>query len=92
MAILQRANINIDTTLSELRREDRLRINYILKNFSFIITGDIGKENAVVSSGGVNLREIDWKSMSSKVINNLYITGDLLNIDRPSGGYSLQLC
>ena len=92
LAILNRGEVSPETKLSELKREDRLRINYILKNFSFVITGDKGAENAIVSAGGVDLREIEWREMSSKIISNLYITGDLLNIDRPSGGYSLQLC
>ena len=49
-------------------------------------------EKAVVTSGGVALTEIDFKTMRSKLISNLFIIGDLLNLDRPSGGYSLQIC
>ena len=52
----------------------------------------MGYDRAVVADGGVNLEEIDTKTMRSRIFDNLYITGDLLNINRPSGGYSLQLC
>ncbi|MDO8734016.1 MAG: NAD(P)/FAD-dependent oxidoreductase, partial [Elusimicrobiota bacterium] len=52
----------------------------------------LGSDKAVVSSGGVDLLEVDFKTMQSKVVENLYLVGDVLNIDRPSGGYSLQLC
>ncbi len=54
--------------------------------------GLLGKDKAVVSSGGVSLEEVDLKTMQSRIFQNLYIIGDVLNIDRPSGGYSLQLC
>jgi predicted flavoprotein YhiN len=46
----------------------------------------------VVADGGVDLKEIDTRTMQSKLYPNLYIIGDLLHINRPSGGYSLQLC
>jgi predicted flavoprotein YhiN len=52
----------------------------------------MGEERAVVADGGIPLSEIDMKTMRSTVIKNLFITGDLLNITRPTGGYSLQLC
>jgi predicted flavoprotein YhiN len=56
------------------------------------VSGLLGKDKAVVSSGGVPLEEVDFKTMESKLISGLYIVGDVLNINRPSGGYSLQLC
>ena len=63
-----------------------------MKEIPMHVKGLLGKEKAIVSSGGVLLTEIDMKTMESKVIPNLYLVGDVLNIDRPSGGYSLQLC
>ena len=52
----------------------------------------MGFDRAVVADGGVELKEIDLKTMRSKKVPNLLVTGDLLHISRPSGGYSLQLC
>jgi predicted flavoprotein YhiN len=46
----------------------------------------------VISDGGIDLTEIDTKTMASKKIANLYLIGDTLHVNRPSGGYSLQLC
>ena len=63
-----------------------------LKDIRMKVEGLLSPENAIVSSGGVNLREVDFKTMQSKLFSNLYFTGDILNIDRPSGGYSLQIC
>jgi predicted flavoprotein YhiN len=52
----------------------------------------MGMDRAVIADGGVPLEEIDTKTMQSKIIKNLYIIGDMLHVNRPSGGYSLQLC
>ena len=52
----------------------------------------MGFDRAVVADGGIDLSEVDTKTMRSKKINNLFVIGDLLHINRPSGGYSLQLC
>ena len=56
------------------------------------MTGLMGMDRAVVSDGGVPLAEVETKTMKSKLYDNLYLTGDILHINRPSGGYSLQLC
>jgi hypothetical protein len=52
----------------------------------------LGKEKAIVASGGVKPEEVDFKTMQSRLFPNLYLIGDVLDIERPSGGYSLQLC
>ena len=46
----------------------------------------------MISDGGIDLTEVNTRTMSSKIYPNLYFTGDILNINRPSGGFSLQLC
>ena len=73
-------------------REERKTILHLLKEMPVTIQGLMGLDRAVVSDGGIVLEEIDTKTMRSRKFKNLYITGDLLNIRRPSGGYSLQLC
>jgi predicted Rossmann fold flavoprotein len=73
-------------------KEERYALVDMLKAMPMVITGTMGYEHAVVSDGGVDLAEIDTKTMRSKKHDNLYFTGDVLNISRPSGGYSLQLC
>jgi predicted flavoprotein YhiN len=62
------------------------------KAMPLTITGLMGFDKAVVADGGVPLSEIDMKTMRSLRCSNLAITGDLLHINRPSGGFSLQLC
>ena len=64
----------------------------LLKGLPVTISGLMGMSRAVVADGGVALTEVDMRTMRSKKISNLLVTGDLLDITRPSGGYSLQLC
>lgn len=73
-------------------KSERIIIVGLLKAMPLTITGTMGMEWAVTSDGGVDLKEIDTKTMRSKLYKNLYVTGDVLNINRPSGGFSLQLC
>lgn len=81
-----------ETKVHSVLKEDRKKIIHLLKGMPTTIIGLMGYDRAVVADGGVLLTEIDTKTMESKKIKNLYITGDLLHINRPSGGFSLQLC
>ncbi len=84
--------IDIDKKVHSITKEERKQIANLLKALPVTITGLMGFDRAVVADGGVPLTEINTKTMQSKLVPNLYITGDLLHINRPSGGYSLQLC
>ncbi|MEX0918450.1 MAG: NAD(P)/FAD-dependent oxidoreductase [Candidatus Paceibacterota bacterium] len=75
-----------------LTKAERKQLVQLLKGLPVTITGLMGQDRAVVSDGGVPLTEVETKTMRSKLFDNLYLTGDLLHINRPSGGYSLQLC
>jgi len=75
-----------------LSAEDRKRLVTILKKIPITIDGLMGLDRAVLTDGGVTLDEVDTRTMQSKKIENLFLTGDMLHINRPSGGYSLQLC
>ena len=90
--IVELSKINPDTPSNSITREQRLSLIELLKNIPIEIESLLGVEKAIVTSGGVALDEVDFKRMSSKLHPNLYLVGDILNIDRPSGSYSLQLC
>jgi predicted flavoprotein YhiN len=75
-----------------ITKEQRRHIADLLKALPLTIVGLMGLDRAVVADGGVPLVEIDMRTMYSKRYKNLFVTGDLLHITRPSGGYSLQLC
>jgi predicted Rossmann fold flavoprotein len=90
--VLTQSGIDENKTNNSITREERLKLIEIIKNIPMQVEGLLGSDKAIVSSGGVDLTEVDFRTMQSKIIDNLYLIGDVLNIDRPSGGYSLQLC
>lgn len=90
--LLTKLNLNLEKKVHSVEKEERKKIVDLLKAMPITITGLMGFDRAVVSDGGVMLNEIDMRTMRSRLHPNLYITGDLLNINRPSGGFSLQLC
>ncbi len=91
-AILLLAGIDPSTPLHQLTRSNRLAFGKLLKHLPMTVTGLLGTDKAVVTGGGVDLKEIDFKTMRSKSVRNLYLAGDILDFDRPSGGFSLQIC
>jgi predicted Rossmann fold flavoprotein len=91
-AVLEKSNIDGETPCHSITREERLLLVKVLKDMRVHPTGLLGTDKAIITSGGIALEEVDFKTMRSKRIDNLHVVGDLLNIDRPSGGYSLQLC
>jgi len=84
--------VNPDTKVHSVTKDERKQIVRLIKALPVSITGLMGFDRAVVADGGIPLSEIDMKTMQSLKIKNLFITGDLLHINRPSGGFSLQLC
>ncbi len=75
---------------AELARADRLRLVQLIKQLAIPITGTLGFQKAEVTSGGVSLDEIDSHTLQSKLIANLFIAGELLDLDGPIGGYNFQ--
>jgi predicted Rossmann fold flavoprotein len=73
-----------------IRAEQRKRLRYWLKNFRLEISGYRGFDEAIVTAGGVDLREVDPRTMQSKLINGLYLAGELLDLQGDTGGYNLQ--
>lgn len=81
-----------DIPVHSIKSVDRKRIGVALKALPITITGLLGLGKAVATAGGVSLAEVNFKTMESMIVPGLYLVGDVLDINRPSGGYSLQLC
>lgn len=86
------SKINPDKKVNTITREERKILIHLLKDFTLHVKALAGFERAIVTAGGVDLKEIDSKTMKSKVIENLYLAGEVINIDGPTGGYNLQMC
>jgi predicted Rossmann fold flavoprotein len=91
-AMLRLAGINADTKGHSITRDERKKLRLLLKQFPLTIRKLVGFNKAIITSGGVDLKEIDPKTMRSRIIQNLYFAGEVLDLDGPTGGYNLQVC
>ena len=80
-----------DKVIHDISREERLAFGSLIKAFPFTITGLGGFSEAVITRGGVSVREIQPGTMESKKIKNLYFIGEVLDLDAVTGGYNLQI-
>jgi predicted Rossmann fold flavoprotein len=92
IGLLFAEKIDLSKKVHSITKEERKYLVQTLKALPVTVTGLMGFDRAVIADGGIALAEVDFKTMRSKKISNLFVTGDLLHINRPSGGFSLQLC
>lgn len=85
------SGINPSTKVNQITREERQRLVHLIKNFEVNISGFRPVEEAIVTSGGVNVKEIDPRTMKSKIIDNLYFAGEVIDVDAYTGGFNLQI-
>jgi predicted Rossmann fold flavoprotein len=81
-----------DVAVHSIKKDQRKLLVRTLKDLRFPIEGTMGFEWSIVADGGVIPKEVDFRTMQSRLFPNLYLIGDTLHINRPSGGFSLQLC
>ncbi len=91
LEVLLRAKISPEKRANALTREERARLLAVLKHFTLTPVSLRGFEEAVVTSGGVSLREIDPATMESKRVGGLYFCGEVLDADAFTGGFNLQI-
>jgi predicted Rossmann fold flavoprotein len=92
LPVLEESRVDTESLSHSVTVAMRRSLVTAIKGLPFVITGLHGEDRAVVSAGGVDLTEVDFRTMESRLVPHLHIVGDVLNIDRPTGGYSLQLC
>ncbi|MDR1680390.1 MAG: aminoacetone oxidase family FAD-binding enzyme [Prevotellaceae bacterium] len=78
-------------TVARLTQSERLRISAVLRAWELPVSGYGGYERAIVTAGGVSMRDIDPKTMRSRKINNLFFAGETLDLNADTGGYNLQI-
>ena len=89
--IIDLAYIDPKKKVNSITREERIRLAETIKNLEFTIVGFAPIEQAVVTSGGVDTREIDPSTMRSKIIKNLAFAGEIIDVDAYTGGFNLQI-
>lgn len=90
--IIYLSGIGHGEKLSTISRDKRKKLVSLLKGLRINVKGLMGFNDAIITSGGVALKEIDPKTMRSKVIENLFLAGEIIDLDGPTGGYNLQIC
>lgn len=90
--VLRVSSIEKNKKVCLITKEERVKLIHVLKTFNLQIIGLAGFEQAIVTSGGLSLDEIDPKTMQSRIIHNLYLAGEIIDIDGPTGGFNLQVC
>lgn len=88
---LERTGINVEKKAGVLTKAERSVIIDLLKHFTLHITGLKGYEEAVITKGGVSVKEINPRTMESKKIKGLYFAGEVLDVDALTGGFNLQI-
>lgn len=91
ICILDRLDIDINTKANQLEKENRKALIDCLKYLKFKAVNYTSFSSAVVTSGGVDVSEINPKTMESKLVDGLYIVGELLDVDALTGGFNLQI-
>ena len=91
MKFIDKSKINPDKHVNEITREERLNLVKLLNNFEVRIDGFWPVDEAIVTAGGINVKEINPKTMESKIISGLYFAGEIIDVDAYTGGFNLQI-
>lgn len=89
--IINLSKIDKEKKVHQITREQRENLVNIVKNLKINISGFMPLDMAIVTSGGINTKEINPKTMESKIVKGLYVVGELLDVDAYTGGYNLQI-
>ena len=89
--LIRLSGIPEDTKVNSITREQRLRLVQLLKAFPVHVTGTRPVDEAIVTAGGVSTREINPRTMESKLVSGLYFAGEVLDVDGYTGGFNLQI-
>ncbi len=85
------SQIREDKKVNEITKEERKRLAELIKKFPLTIVGNKGFEQAVITQGGISVREIDASTMESKIVENVYFAGEVMDVDAYTGGFNLQI-
>ncbi len=89
--IIKLSGINPDKQVNEITREERAQLVDLLKGLPMTIIGLRGWNEAIITKGGVSVKQVNPSTMESKLVNGLYFAGELLDLDAMTGGYNLQI-
>lgn len=89
--MLELSGISEEKKVNEISKEERLKFGALIKNFEMTLTGLRGYNEAIITKGGVSVKDIDPGTMESKKMKGLYFVGEVLDLDALTGGFNLQI-
>lgn len=89
--VVEKSGINPHTKVNIITKLQRVQLVKTIKSFEIELVGKMGYDEAIITSGGVSLSEIDPRTMQSKIVKGIYFAGEVLDIDCNTGGYNLQV-
>ncbi len=92
VVLLRRAGISPELKINQLTKNNRQQLIKSIKFFELEVARVAGFDRAMMTAGGVDLKEVESGAMRSKLISNLFFAGEILNLDGPTGGFNLQAC
>ena len=89
--VIELSGINENKKINSITKEERKKIVNILKKFPILISGFRPIEEAIITAGGISIKEINPKTMESKIVKGLYFAGEIIDVDAYTGGFNLQI-
>ena len=89
--IIELTGIDPDKKVHQITKEERNKLVYLLKNLVVDINGFMPIDIAIITCGGVDVKQVNPKTMESKVLHNLFLAGEVLDVDAYTGGFNLQI-
>jgi hypothetical protein len=89
--MIRLSGIDPDKKVNEITKEERLGFVKLIKNLPMTITGTRSFNEAIITKGGVNVKEINPSTMESKLVSGLFFAGEVIDVDTETGGYNLQV-
>lgn len=89
--IIELSGIDPDKKVNEISKEERNRLLMLFKKLSVTLNGPRGYNEAIITKGGIKVKEINPSTMESKLVNGLYFAGEVLDLDAYTGGFNLQI-
>ncbi len=89
--VVKLSRIPMSLKVNQITREQRAQLVGLLKNFTVTVTGFRPIEEAIITSGGISIKEINPSTMESKLVKGLYFAGEVIDVDAYTGGFNLQI-
>lgn len=89
--VIEKSEINPNKKVNEITKKERQKLVKLIKGLEFTIKGTRPIDEGIITSGGINVKEINPSTMESKLVENLYFAGEVIDVDAYTGGFNLQI-